>query len=43
MVRESDQYAGLRLYVDKTNLRAIDVYQKLGMSDEHYHLYEWLK
>ncbi len=34
---------GLRLYVDKTNEKAQKVYEKLGMSAEHYHLYEWLK
>lgn len=34
---------GLRLYVDKTNLPAQKVYQRLGMSGEHYHLFEWLK
>lgn len=34
---------GLRLYVDKRNIRAQAVYRKLGMSNEHYDLYEWLK
>jgi len=34
---------GLRLYVDKTNLRAQKAYENLGMSSDHYHLYEWLK
>lgn len=34
---------GLRLYVDKSNQKAQQVYEKLGMSGEHYHLYEWLK
>ncbi len=43
IVRESDDYAGLRLYVDKTNTHATKVYQKLAMSDEHYNLFEWLK
>ena len=35
-------YAGLRLYVDKTNQEASYVYEKLGMTKEHYDLYEWL-
>ena len=35
--------AGLRLYVDKTNLAGIETYRKLGMSSQHYHLFEWLK
>ena len=43
MVRNSDKYAGLRLYVDKTNTSAQEVYTRLGMSKEHYELYEWLK
>ena len=43
MVNEDSSYAGLRLYVDKTNLKAINVYQSLGMSDDHYALFEWLK
>ena len=33
---------GLRLYVDRANERAQRVYEALGMSREHYHLYEWL-
>lgn len=43
MVETSSDLRGLRLYVDKTNLRAQKVYESLGMSGEHYHLYEWLK
>jgi ribosomal protein S18 acetylase RimI-like enzyme len=34
---------GIRLYVDRSNEAAIRVYEKLGMTREHYHLYEWLK
>lgn len=33
---------GLRLYVDKRNARAIHVYERLGMTREHYDLCEWL-
>lgn len=43
MVQNSNDYCGIRLYVDKTNKNAIEVYKKLGMSDEHYQLFEWLK
>lgn len=43
MVNESPDLRGLRLYVDKTNLNAQKVYESLGMSGEHYHLFEWLK
>lgn len=41
-VRHDPGLAGLRLYVDKRNSRAADVYRKLGMSSEHYELYEWM-
>lgn len=43
MVQESKDLRGLRLYVDKTNLPAQKVYEALGMSGEHYHLFEWMK
>lgn len=42
-VKQSPELAGIRLYVDKRNKSAQDVYEKLGMSKEHYDLYEWLK
>ena len=43
MVEAAPDLRGLRLYVDKTNQPAQDVYEALGMSGEHYHLYEWMK
>lgn len=43
MVSSSKELRGLRLYVDKTNTQAQKVYEVLGMSGEHYHLYEWMK
>ncbi len=42
-VEQSTELAGLRLYVDKQNKPAQEVYEKLGMSKHHYELYEWLK
>lgn len=33
---------GLRLFVDKRNVNAQEVYRKLGMTDEHYLLFEWM-
>ena len=42
-VEQSPDLMGLRLYVDKTNKPAQKVYERLGMSKEHYELYEWLK
>ncbi len=43
LVNESSDLRGLRLYVDKSNVSAQKVYEKLGMSGEHYHLFEWMK
>ncbi len=43
LVQTGNDLRGLRLYVDKSNLNAQKVYESLGMSGEHYHLFEWLK
>ncbi len=37
---QTENVRGLRLYVDKTNVVAQKVYQKLGMNGEHYQLFE---
>ena len=37
-----DNIGGIRLYVDKSNQNAIEVYKHLGMNDEHYHFFEWM-
>jgi len=42
-VEQSPELAGIRLYVDKQNKPAQQVYEKLGMNKDHYELYEWLK
>jgi len=42
-VEQQPGLMGLRLYVDKKNMRAQKVYERLGMSKDHYELYEWLK
>lgn len=36
----SSSARGLRLYVDKNNVNAQEVYEKLGMSKDHYKLFE---
>lgn len=36
------RYRGLRLYVDKSNQAAQQVYEKLGMNGDHYQLFEWM-
>jgi len=35
--------AGLRLYVETNNTRAQKTYEALGMQNEHYTMYEWMK
>ena len=42
-VENDDSLMGIRLYVDKSNLSAQEVYIKLGMDGQHYQLFEWLK
>ena len=34
---------GIRLYVDKRNIGAQQVYARLGMNGEHYQVFEWMK
>lgn len=34
---------GIRLYVERRNAAAQRVYERLGMTREHYELFEWLK
>ena len=34
---------GIRLYVDKRNVKAQRVYEAVGMTDEHYATFEWMK
>lgn len=43
LVTPESGYRGIRLYVDRTNLPAQSVYEKLGMNGEHYQVYEWMK
>ena len=34
---------GIRLYVDRRNKSAQEVYRRLGMNGEHYLVFEWMK
>jgi len=43
LARGNETVVGIRLYVEKDNLRARDVYKKLGMNEERYLVCEWLK
>jgi len=38
-----DHIKGIRLYVDERNSRAKIVYARLGMTGEHYRVFEWMK
>lgn len=42
-VEESPDLKGIRLYVEKHNAAAQRVYERLGMTREHYEMFEWLK
>lgn len=42
-VQSDNNLMGIRLYVDKSNISAQDVYNKIGMNGQHYQLFEWLK
>jgi len=43
MVANDNLLCGIRLYVDKTNSIAQEVYKNMGMNGEHYRVYEWMK
>jgi len=40
---KDENVGGIRLYVDKTNVRAQEVYKAVGMNGEHYQVFEWMK
>ncbi len=40
---EANGIAGLRLYVETNNIVAQKTYESMGMTGEHYRMYEWLK
>ena len=42
-VEADSDLKGIRLYVDKGNTAAQRVYERLGMTREHYDTFEWLK
>jgi ribosomal protein S18 acetylase RimI-like enzyme len=42
-VEKDPTLKGIRLYVDKTNKIAQEVYQAMGMNGEHYQVFEWMK
>jgi ribosomal protein S18 acetylase RimI-like enzyme len=40
-VKNHDGLIGLRLYVEKNNVKAQRVYEKTRMDGEHYRMFEW--
>lgn len=42
LVQDGSDLMGIRLYVDKSNEKAIQVYRRIGMDGEHYQLFEWM-
>ena len=43
LAEANTQVRGIRLYVDKSNAIAQQVYARLGMDGEHYQVFEWMK
>jgi GNAT superfamily N-acetyltransferase len=43
MVNADPAIKGIRLYVDRRNSRAQQVYARLGMNGDHYSVFEWMK
>lgn len=43
IVNDDPDLKGVRLYVDKSNKTAQQVYSTLGMNGEHYQVFEWMK
>lgn len=43
IIQADEGIVGLRLYVDKSNQRAMKVYAAMGMNGDHYTVYEWMK
>lgn len=43
LAQNDPKLRGIRLYVDHGNEKAIRTYQQIGMTDDHYRLFEWMK
>ena len=43
LAQGDERIRGIRLYVDRRNTRAQQVYTRLGMNGEHYQVFEWMK
>jgi GNAT superfamily N-acetyltransferase len=43
LVANDPAVRGIRLYVDRRNISAQQVYTRLGMNGQHYQVFEWMK
>lgn len=43
MVIKDPSLRGIRLYADHANITAHQAYRNLGMNDDHYRTFEWMK
>ena len=43
LAESDDGVGGIRLYVDRRNTRAQEVYRRMGMDGDHYLAFEWMK
>ena len=43
LAEATESVKGIRLYVDRRNTDAQEVYRRLGMDGEHYRVFEWMK
>jgi GNAT superfamily N-acetyltransferase len=43
IAEHDEDVAGMRLYVDNSNEKAIKVYKAIGMNGDHYKVFEWMK
>lgn len=43
MMEEEKSFKGIRLYAEKENIRAHQVYKTLGMNNDHYLMFELMK
>jgi GNAT superfamily N-acetyltransferase len=43
LAEADDAIRGIRLYVDRRNTPAQQVYTRLGMNGDHYQVFEWMK
>jgi hypothetical protein len=43
LAESQNEVKGIRLYVDRKNTAAQQVYTTLGMNGDHYQVFEWMK